>query len=295
MSDTPQAPDPKDLAPATLTQINPLSKIMDQEGKVAIVTGGAAGLGYNIVNRLGEAGAKVVIADYNQELGKKSEAEFQEIGYDVTYIPTDIRVIAEIQNCVDKTVEIYGGLDILVNNAAVWRFAPFLDVSEDLYDEVLDTDLKGLYFFAQIAGRYMAKNKVKGKIVNVASVACVSSDVPIGMLSTYNAAKGGVVSVTIGMAKELIQYGINVNCVVPGGMNTHGAKTNGGNLANYMEAAKFLMTSKLPPTSRTPDDMALVVWWLTTEASNFMVGESVVVDGGARYQLVENSYAKSIE
>jgi NAD(P)-dependent dehydrogenase (short-subunit alcohol dehydrogenase family) len=288
-----QMPDPAEMAPATLKQIKSLPAIMNQEGKVAIVTGGTAGLGYNIVNRLCEAGAKVVIADYNLPFGEKSEAEFKALGYDVTFIPTDVRNVAESYACVDKTVELYGGLDILVNDAAVWRFSPFLDMTEELFDVVVDTDLKGLYFFAQAAARYMVKNGVRGKIVNVASVAKVSSDTPVGMLTNYNSAKGGVVSATIGMARELIQYGINVNCVCPGGMMTSGGLLNGAELANYPEAAAQ-MGGGDTPLATTPDEVALIVWWLTTDASAFMVGEDVCVDGGARYRLVKGSFAKSI-
>jgi NAD(P)-dependent dehydrogenase (short-subunit alcohol dehydrogenase family) len=291
-----QMPNPADLAPATLKQISSLKEVNSLVGKVAIVSGGAAGLGYNIVNRLAEAGAKVVIADYNDDFGKKSEAEFKELGYDVAFIHTDVRIVSDIYACVDKAIEAYGGLDILVNNAAVWMFCPFLDVPEDNFDNVIGTDLRGLFFFAQAAARYMAKNGVKGKIVNIASVAYASSDTPAGMLSTYNAAKGGVTSVTIGIAKELIQYGINVNCVAPGGMLTSGGLLNGGGLAEYPEAAQIVMEGGRDiPMSTTPDEVALVAYWLCTEAANFMVGETIAVDGGARYRLVKGSFAKSIQ
>ncbi|MDR2956887.1 MAG: SDR family NAD(P)-dependent oxidoreductase, partial [Coriobacteriales bacterium] len=140
-----QMPNPADLAPATLQRINSLNQVADLTGKVAIVSGGAAGLGYNITNRLVEAGAKVVIADYNDGFGAKSESEFKTRGFDVSFIHTDVRVIADIYACVDKTVELYGGLDILVNNAAVWMFCPFLDVPEGNFDNVIGTDLKGLF------------------------------------------------------------------------------------------------------------------------------------------------------
>ena len=291
-----QMPNPADLAPATLQRINSLKEVNSLVGKVAIVSGGAAGLGYNIVNRLAEAGAKVVIADFNDAFGQKSEGEFRELGYDVTFVHTDVRTVADVYACVDKTADIYGGLDILVNNAAVWMFSPFLDVPEENFDNVIGTGLKGLYFFAQAAARYMAKNGIKGKIVNIASVAYASSDTNAGMLSTYNAAKGGVTSVTIGMAKELIQYGINVNCVAPGGMMTAGGLLNGGGLAEYPEAAKIVMDGGADtPMSTTPDEVALIVYWLCTEAANFMVGETVAVDGGARYRLVKGSFAKSIQ
>jgi NAD(P)-dependent dehydrogenase (short-subunit alcohol dehydrogenase family) len=291
-----QMPNPADLAPATLTKIRSLKEVNSLAGKVAIVSGGAAGLGYNIVNRLAEAGAKVVIADYNDSFGQKSEREFKDRGFDVTFVHADVRVVADVYACVDKTVEIYGGLDILVNDAAVWMFCPFLDVPEENFDNVVGTGLKGLYFFAQAAARYMAKNGVKGKIVNIASVAYASSDTSAGLLSTYNAAKGGVTSVTIGMAKELIQYGINVNCVAPGGMLTSGAMLNGGGFAEYPEAAQVVRAGSADtPMSTTPDEVALVVYWFCTEAANFMVGETVAVDGGARYRLVKGSFAKSIQ
>jgi NAD(P)-dependent dehydrogenase (short-subunit alcohol dehydrogenase family) len=299
MSDHPQMPNPVDLAPATLQRIKSLDAITSQKGKVAIVSGGAAGLGYNIVNRLAEAGAKVVIADFNDDLAQKSIGEFQALGYDVSFVHTDVRVIEDVYACVDKTVEIYGGLDILVNNAAVWRFAPYLDTDLDTYNEVVDTDLKGPFFFGQAVARYMAKNGVRGKIINIASAASVSYDTTggsAGLLSTYTVAKGGLVTLTASMGRELIQYGINVNCVSPGGMVTHGALVNGGSLRNYPEAAKRMSEyGRNTPMSTTPDDVALIVFWLTTDAANFMVGENVFVEGGLRYELVRESFAKSIQ
>ncbi len=275
------------MALGNATSVQSLSDIFinNMAGKVAIVTGGASGLGYNVVNRLSEAGVKVVIASRNETKGKKAESEFRGRGRDVTWFQTDVTKVPSCYETVSFTEKTYGKVDILVANAATWSMFSFLDMPEEEYDKVLNTDLKGEYFMAQAVARSMVKNKVKGKIIFTSSAARHSSDANgIGMMSHYNAAKGAVASMTMGVAKELRQYDITVNCVAPGGMLSEGAMTNTEKLAGYYGAELLQDQMALgaeTPVALNPDEVAIAVFAMCTDMSNYMVGETVDVNGGA--------------
>ena len=149
------------------------------------------------------------------------------MGYDVTYRQADVRRVSDCYDVVAFAEERYGTVDIVVPVAATWGARAFVDVQEAEWDDILDTDLKGQYFVCQAAARSMIRGKKGGKIVTIASVAARGEDLSImGMMTPYNAAKAGVTGITRGMARELKQYGINVNCVAPGGMVTPGAIMN---------------------------------------------------------------------
>ena len=271
----------------------------DLTGKVAIVSGGATGLGYSIVNRLSEAGAKVVIASRNEVKGLKAESEFRARGREVRWFQTDVTSVAGCYAVVDFAVAEYGKVDIVVTNAATWSMYSFLDMPEDAFDHVIATDLKGEYFLAQAAARVMVAQKIKGKIVFIASVAHKGSDTPkIGMMTHYNAAKGAVVSMTKGVAKELRQYGISVNCVAPGGMLTAGAVSNsneafglyGKDLAE--ERGKY---GRETPIVMNPDEVALAVFAMCTSMSDFIVGETLDVDGGSLLSFQQKPWSYTVE
>lgn len=208
--------DPESLSKKNIESIASLSDIFctGLKRKVALVTGGASGLGYTVVNRLCEAGAKVVIASRKEERGMRAVNDFKEKGYDVSWVKTDVTKVDDCYHAVDFTAKTYGSLDILVANAAGWSSYSYLDCPESVFDRVVDTDLKGAYFTGQAAARYMVANKVKGKIVFISSAAHMGEGPScIGMNTYYIAAKAGVAAMTKGIAGELKQYGISVNCV----------------------------------------------------------------------------------
>ncbi|MBQ6390356.1 MAG: SDR family oxidoreductase [Eggerthellaceae bacterium] len=289
------------LAKNSTQNLRSLSEVFcsDMAGKVAIVTGGATGLGYNVVNRLAEAGVKVVIASRDEGRGKEAEEAFRAKGYEVTWKHTDVTLVKDCYEVVDFAVKTYGKLDIAVTNAAVWNMYSFLDMPEEVFDNVLATDMKGEYFLAQAAARVMVEQKIKGKIVFISSVAHKGSDCPgVAMMTHYNAAKGAVVSMTKGIAKELHQYGISVNCVAPGGMFTRGALTNGGEAASFYGAELMEDRGKYgreTPSAMNPDEVALVVFALCTDMSNFMVGETVDVDGGSMWSFQKQPWSYTVE
>lgn len=269
------------------------------KGRVALVTGGATGLGYNVVHRLAEAGAKVVIASRKEERGQKAVKEFTEQGYTVSWIRTDVSKVSDCQNAVDYTVKTYGKIDILVANAAGWSNYSYLDVTEKEYDRILDTDLKGAYFIGQAAARAMVRDKIKGKIIFISSAAHLGDGPSHTVMNTfYIAAKSGVAGMTKGIAGELRQYGIGVNCVAPGGMLSAGVFTEGSEAAalygpEYEETRK--LHGKDTPVTMNPDEVARVVYAMCTPMSDFMCGAVVDVNGGATLNFQEKPFSYTVE
>ena len=248
--------------------------------RTAIVTGGARGLGFCIVNRLCEAGASVVIADIAVEFAESAVAFFSSKNYKVKFIKTDVRYLPQIQAAMDFTVKEFGKIDILVNNAAIWQMNKFLDLTEETWDDTIDTDLKGTVFFTQAVVKQMVKQGQGGKIVNVASVAGLSMEPAYGCLTQYVAAKSGVVGISQSLAKELKPLGININCVVPGGMMSPGAMHG----APTPEVRELMNGQPSAPTT-DPDNVARVVYMMATGISDYMHGATVVADGGARLMI----------
>jgi NAD(P)-dependent dehydrogenase (short-subunit alcohol dehydrogenase family) len=269
------------------------------KGKVALVTGGATGLGYNVVNRLAEAGASVVIASRKEERGKNAVRDFTEKGYKVSYVQTDVTKIADCYAAVEFTVNTYGRLDILVASAAGWSSYAFLDMPEAEFDRIMDTDCKGSYYIAQAAARAMISCKNPGKIVFIASAAHLGCTTPnVCMMTHYIAAKGAVASMTKGIATELKQYNIGVNCIAPGGMLSAGVFTEGSE-AGKLYGEEFLKSRKAhggdTPLAMNPDMVALAVFAMCTPMSDFMYGETVNVNGGATLSYQEKPFSYTME
>ena len=259
-----------------------IGEIISLKGKTAIVTGGARGLGFHIVNRLCEAGASVMIVDIALEFADDAVEYFTSKGYNVKFVEADVRFTDQINDAVKTTITEFGKIDILVNNAAIWRMNRFLDMTEETWDDTIDTDLKGSVFFCQAVAKEMVTQEIKGKIVNVASVAGLAMETPYGFLAQYSAAKGGLVSVSQSLARELKPLGITINCVLPGGMTTPGAiHTEGVDGSMYSEMQKY----RPVPNTFGGDEVARVVYMMCTDIAAFMQGATVVADGGARLMI----------
>lgn len=292
---------PEELSRMNLKQVKSLEDIFCNcmKGKTALVTGGASGLGYMVVNRLCEAGAKVVIASRGEERGKRAVADFKEKGYEVSWIQTDVSKVSSCYAAVDFTTKLYGSLDILVTSAAGWSSYSYLDLPEEVYDRVLDVDLKGSYFMGQAAARYMVANKIQGHIVFISSAAHMGEGpVGLGMNSYYAAAKAGVVAMTKTVSGELRQYGIRVNCVAPGGMLSAGVFTEGAEAFSlYGEEYKKVRDehSKDIPLAMNPDMIALVVFAMCTPMADFMQGETVNVNGGTLMITQEKPFSFTVK
>jgi len=276
-----------------------LKDIFDLSGKTAIVTGGCTGLGYAVASRLAEAGAEVVVSSRDKEKGALIEKHFREdLGYEVSFFSADVKKVEDCRRIVEFSEKKYGKVDILVPCAGTWYPRAFVDVTPEEFDDVVGTNLRGQYFMVQAAARSMIINKVEGKIVTVASVSHRSDDInKIAMMTHYNASKGGVTSMTRGIARELKQYGIGVNCVAPGGMITVGAVNNNASAdALYGEewsndVAEYSIDT---PIADSPDDVALMIFALCTDMSNFMFGQVLDVDGGSQFSFQEKPWSYTL-
>ena len=256
------------------TQQNPsIAQLFDLTGKAAIVTGGAMGIGQGIALRLAEAGAAVMITDINLEAATNTVNQIRSTGGKAEAIKADASSVADARRTAQETVRAFGRLDILVNNAGIYPFAPALQLTEEVWDRVVDINLKGLFFYTQAAAQEMLNEGHGGKIINIASIDALH---PTGNLVHYDASKGGVVMVTKALALELGPHNIRVNAIAPGGIQTPGA--SGPAVSDELMQA-FL--AKIPLRRMgVPDDIAKVVLFLASGASDYMTGSLVVVDGG---------------
>lgn len=248
--------------------------VYDLSGKVAIVTGATKGLGYGIAMKLAAAGAKVVITSRHQEECDAVAQEIKELGGEACGIKTDVQVVSEIQNLVDQTVEKYGRLDIMVNNAGVAVTKRLTDMTEAEYDRVIDSNLKSVYFGGQIAAKQMIAQGDGGKIINMCSIGGIKGN---NQLSTYGASKAAAINLTKSMAWEWGRYGINVNAICPGYVKT---ALN----AEVLDNPKFKeKTLKKIPLGRfgTVDEIANLTLFLASDLCSMMTGEFIVADMGA--------------
>lgn len=238
------------------------------EGRVCIVTGGAQGIGAACVRRFAAEGAKVVIADLDDARG---HALAVELG--ATYVRCDVGDKAQVDALVAKTLAAHGRIDVLVNNAGIFRAADFLDVTEADFDAVLRVNLKGSFLVGQAVARAMVATG-GGSIVNMSSVNGVLA---IPNIASYNVSKGGINQLTRVMALALADKNIRVNAVAPGTIATELA----AKAVLTSDEAKHKIMSRTPMKRLgEPSEIADVVAWLASDAASYVTGEIVTVDGG---------------
>ena len=258
-----------------------IAQLFNLAGKVAIVTGGSMGIGYGIVRRLVEAGAKTVIADIAVKEGEAKAKGFQQQGKAVTFIKTDVSAERDVKNLIAKTVKQYGRLDILVNNAGIFPTKPVLEMDLKFWEKIQAVNLRSVFLGCREAARAMAKNP-GGVIINVASIDALHPSM-VG-LAAYDASKHGVWGFTKNFALEVAKQSIRVNAIAPGGISTEGveAMTEGAvKTGATMNESIKAFTAKIPlGRFGEPDEIATVALFLASDASAYMTGEIVVVDGG---------------
>src|ERR1035437_2935739 len=197
-----------------------LKEIINLSGKVAIVTGGAMGIGYGIAYRLAEAGASVVIADLNEDVGNTAVKELSNNGWKVAFVETNVADESQVKNAIDFTIKTYGSVDILVNNAGIYPIIPIMQMQSTDFEKILSINLKSVFFFTKAVAEVMIKQGRGGKIINITSVDALHPS-SIG-LAAYDASKHGVWGFTKNTALELASYNIQVNAIAPGGISTPG-------------------------------------------------------------------------
>ncbi len=238
------------------------------QGRVCIVTGAAQGIGEACVRRFAADGAQVVVADIEDARGQALASEL-----DGLFVHCDVGDKAQVDALVAEAMRRHGRIDVLVNNAGIFKAADFLEVSEADFDAVLRVNLKGSFLVGQAVAREMAKAG-RGAIVNMSSVNGVLA---IPTIASYNVSKGGINQLTRVMALALADKGIRVNAVAPGTIATELA----AKAVLTSEDAKNRIMSRTPMKRLgEPSEIADVVAWLASDAASYVTGEIVVVDGG---------------
>lgn len=280
-----------------ITDTPSLEDMLYVKGKTAIVTGGTSGLGFCTAQRLLQGGAKVVISGSTKEKGEAAVALLNEAGYtDVTFKRADLRSEEEVKDMVEFTAKTYGSVDILVTSGGAWSFAHIYDLPEEEFMKTIDINLAGAYRCAKHVSKYMVEHGVKGKIVLVSSNVAYLAQPVFGGYAHYAASKGGVISMTYEIAKELKRYGIMVNSVAPGGMKTPGGLSNGPVRTlppeKQMEIGKELTVAKLDEIP-SADSVAMVIYGMCTRMADGVTGQCIVADSGMMRNIV--SYQPAIE
>ena len=243
---------------------------MDLKGRVAIVTGGAQGIGKSIATQLALAGANVVIADMAEEMAKSTAKEISQKGSEAVSIVVDVSSFSSVEEMVKKTLDKFGRIDILINNAGITRDALVMRMKEEDWDMVLDINLKGAFNCIKIVSPIMMKQRF-GKIVNIASIVGINGNAG---QANYSASKGGLIALTKTCAKELASRQINVNAVAPGFIQTSMTE-------RLSQEVREKLSSQIPLGKiGNPDDVANAVLFLVSEKSSYITGEVIKVDGG---------------
>ncbi|TES89091.1 MAG: glucose 1-dehydrogenase [Dehalococcoidia bacterium] len=245
-------------------------------GKKAIVTGGGTGIGKAIALEFAGAGADIAICSRNVQNIEKVRDEIIALGRDSMAVSMDVRVREDVDNMVQQVVDEFGRIDILVNNAGTNRPTPVLDLTEDTWNLILDTNLKGLFFCTQAVARHMVKQK-SGKIINISSTASMGANEP-GQ-AAYAASKTGVNALTKACAREFGPYGINVNAIAPGRIPTplvYASRTP-------EQVEKFIETGKSAAVLGrlgTVEEIAHLALFLASDDAAFITAEIIACNGG---------------
>jgi NAD(P)-dependent dehydrogenase (short-subunit alcohol dehydrogenase family) len=242
------------------------------EGKVAIVTGAASGIGRAAAVQFGREGAKVTICDVNMDGIAETERLVKEAGAECLAIKVNVRAQEEVEACVNATLAQYGTIDILVNNAGTGQFVPFAMMENEEYDRVMDINVRGIFFFSRAVLPTMM-DKDYGKIINITSI---MGEVAGQGQSIYNTSKGAAKMMTQGIAVDCSGYHINVNAVAPGMVLT--GLTH--NMLGDPDQVEYFL-EKIPQRRiGEPDDIAAAILFLASDAAAYIHGATLHVDGG---------------
>lgn len=251
---------------------------MPVDKQVVIITGGAAGIGRGIAESFAADQAHIVIADYNEKDGVATRDYLQHMGIEALYINMNVAIVQDVLKTVERTLEKWGRIDVLVNNVGTHLYKPMSDIREEEWDRLMSVDLKGCFLMSQNVLPSMIERK-KGSIVNISSVHAAMSD---KHFTAYSAAKGGVVSLTRSMAAEYASRGIRVNAVLPGWTRN---KSTDEQLSRCKEAEKQQLLErwgKKIPIGRIadPKEIGHAVVFLASDKASYILGSCLTVDGG---------------
>jgi acetoin reductase-like protein len=255
---------------------------MRMQGKVAIVTGAARGIGRAIAERYAREGAVCAVADIDLEGARRTAEALRGVGAEAFAVGLDVTSRDSIRSMVDTVVTKAGGIDVLVNNAGVVEVQPIFEIDEPAWDRVFGVNVKGLFFALQAAARHMVERGKGGKIINLASEAGQRADPHV---IAYSATKAAVISITKTAALALIPHGINVNAISPGVVDTpmwvEVDRLFGKWKGKAVGETKREVEKEVPfGRFGKPEDLAGVAVFLATSDSDYMLGQTVNVDGG---------------
>ncbi|MGA2464918.1 MAG: SDR family oxidoreductase [Thermodesulfobacteriota bacterium] len=249
-------------------------EMFDLSNKVAIVTGGGRGIGLKMAEGLAEVGANIVLCSRKVENCQKAVQDLAKLGVKTLAMACDVKSPSGIQNVVDKALEEFGRLDILVNNSGVTWGGPTEDYSLEGWEKVMDTNMTGAFLFSQIAGREMIRQK-SGSIINIASVmGVIGTESDAADAIAYSASKGALISFTKDLAAKWAKYNIRVNAIAPGWFPTDMTKWaldhNGKKILSHVPMGRF----------GEAEELKGAVVYLASEASRYVTGIVLPVDGG---------------
>ncbi len=243
------------------------------EGKVALVTGACRGIGKSIALLFADAGADLAISCRNQPHLEELAGEIRSLGKKTLPVAAHIRKPEDLKNLFEKVKEEYGRVDILVNNAATNPGMGFLvDIDEKMYDQIMNTNLKGYVQLSQMVGKLMME-KGGGNIVNISSIGGISPGMGLGM---YSISKAAINMLTMAMAKELGSYGVRVNAIAPGVVKTKFSQALWDNETIFADEVRKIPLRRIAQ----PEEVARTALYLASEASSYVTGQTIVLDGG---------------
>jgi len=241
--------------------------------KVAMVTGGGRGIGKAIAVRLAQEGAKVVVVDKNEETLTNTVEGIKESGGQAVAIVADVTRGEEVRRMVKTAIEQFGKIDILVNNVGLFTFEPFLDTTEEVWDNLLAINLKSTLLCSQAVLEDMIRKRY-GKIVNISSDA---AKMGVTAQASYTAAKAGVMGLTRTLAREMARHNINVNCVCPGLVDTELT----AELTGLAPEIREKMIKAIPfRRMAQPEEVAAAVCFLASDDAGYITGQALSVNGG---------------
>lgn len=250
--------------------------MFDLSGKNALVTGGSRGIGSGIAKALAAQGANVAVnCSSTMDKCEWVSGEIKGMGRDSIAVKADVSNKKEVENMFSEIREKWEHLDILVNNAGIIDYAEFEDITEKDWDKIIDVNLKGQFLCAQEAVKIMKKDNW-GRIINIASISSGGVGIGFKNISHYTASKGGVVALTENMAIELAQYGINVNAIAPGAIESDMTK----DMEEDEEQMKGILARVPKGRIGKPEDIGAACAFLASNEADYITGSVVYVDGG---------------
>lgn len=244
---------------------------MKFKGKITLVTGAGRGIGKTIAISLAREGANVVVNDFNLQSAEETVDEIRAMGYEALPIKADVSIKREVIKMVETTIKIFKKIDFLVNNAGIFSSASLDSMTEDEWDKVMKVNLKGAFLCSQAVMQIMMKQH-SGKIVNIASLAGKVGGIFAG--ANYAASKAGLICLTKSLAKQLAPYGINVNAIAPGVIETDMTK-------NWPKKVKETLLKQIPlGRFGTREEVAETVLFLLSDGADYITGATIDVNGG---------------